>query len=187
MLKPYFSSGAWTDVSNPPGTWLPLTALSEFKGQDQAHPIINAALVPNDEDGAPIIAYLRKHIKPDTFPVTGLDATVTGLQNILAGYQCGTVYKPVYLEAQGAAALALYVRAGVMPPDSLLNWPITDPQTDDSVSSVLLTPEWVTTANMRSTVIADKFVSAAALCTRQYAVACAAAGITGSTARPLRS
>jgi D-xylose transport system substrate-binding protein len=32
---------------------------------------------------------------------------VAGLQNILAGYQCGTVYKPVYLEAQGAAALAL--------------------------------------------------------------------------------
>ena len=51
-------------------------------------------------------------VRPRTFPTTGLDATTVGLQNILAGYQCGTVYKPIYLEAQAAAALALYVRAG---------------------------------------------------------------------------
>ena len=31
-----------------------------------------------------------------------------GLQNILKGYQCGTVYKPFYAEAQAAAALAIY-------------------------------------------------------------------------------
>ena len=40
--------------------------------------------------------------------MTGQDATLVGLQNILAGYQCGTAYKPIYLEAQAAAALAMY-------------------------------------------------------------------------------
>ncbi len=113
---PQFTSG-WKDVSNPAGTWDPPTALSEFQQQYTAHPNINAALIPNDENGAPIIHYLQsKGIKAKTFPTTGQDATLTGLQNILAGYQCGTVYKPIYLEAQAAAALAMYARAGVTPP-----------------------------------------------------------------------
>ena len=180
VLAPEFASSGWKDVSNPAGTWDPPTALSEFQQQFTAHPNINAALIPNDENGAPIIHYLQsKGVKKDTFPTTGQDATLTGLQNILAGYQCGTAYKPIYLEAQAAAALAMYVRAGVTPPASLLNGTTTDPQTKVAVKSVLLTPEWVTTANMNSTVIADKFVPAKQLCTGSFAKECTAAGITG--------
>ena len=179
VLKPHFSSGLWKDVSNPPGTWDPPTALSEFQQQFTAHPNINAALIPNDENGAPIIHYLQnKGIKAKTFPTTGQDATLTGLQNILAGYQCGTVYKPIYLEAQAAAALAIYVRAGATPPASLLNGKTLDPQTKTQVASVLLTPKWVTTANMNSTVIADNFVPASQLCKGKYSAECAAAGIS---------
>jgi D-xylose transport system substrate-binding protein len=181
VLAPKFASGGgWKDVSNPGGTWDPPTALSEFQQQFTAHPNINAALIPNDENGAPIIHYLQsKGVKANTFPTTGQDATLTGLQNILAGYQCGTAYKPIYLEAQAAAALAMYARAGATPPSSLLNGTTTDPQTKTSVQSVLLTPEWVTTANMNSTVIADKFVPAKQLCTGSFAKACTAAGISG--------
>jgi D-xylose transport system substrate-binding protein len=179
VLKPHFSSGLWKDVSNPPGTWDPPTALSEFQQQFTAHPNINAALIPNDENGAPIIHYLQnKGIKPKTFPTTGQDATLTGLQNILSGFQCGTVYKPIYLEAQAAAALAMYVRAGATPPASLLNGKTLDPQTKTQVASVLLTPKWVTTANMNSTVIADNFVPASQLCKGKYSAECAAAGIS---------
>jgi len=179
VLKPHFSSG-WKDVSNPAGTWDPPTALSEFQQQFTAHPNINAALVPNDENAAPIIHYLQsKGIKAKTFPVTGQDATLTGLQNILTGYQCGTAYKPIYLEAQAAAALAMYVRAGVKPPASLVNGSTKDTQSGTSVPSVLLTPTWVTTANMNSTVIADKFVPASQLCAKKFASACKAAGISG--------
>jgi D-xylose transport system substrate-binding protein len=180
VLAPKFSSGGWKEVSQPAGTWDPPTALSEFQQQYTAHKNINTALIPNDENGAPIIHYLQNQgVKAKTFPTTGQDATLTGLQNILTGYQCGTVYKPIYLEAQAAAALAMYVRAGVTPPASLLNGNTTDPQTKTSVRSVLLTPEWVTTANMNSTVIADKFVPASQLCAGSYASACTAAGITG--------
>ena len=117
-----FSKGTYKDVSNPAGTWTPSVALSEFQQQYTAHKNINAALIPNDENGAPIIHYLQgQGVKAKTFPTTGQDATLTGLQNILTGYQCGTVYKPIYLEAQAAAALALYVRAGQTPPSSLVN------------------------------------------------------------------
>jgi D-xylose transport system substrate-binding protein len=180
VLKPKFSAGGWKDVSNPPGTWDPPTALSSFQQQYTAHPNINAALIPNDENAAPIIHYLQnKGIKAKTFPTTGQDATLTGLQNILAGYQCGTVYKPIYLEAQAAAALAMYVRAGATPPKTLLNGSTMDPTKKTNVASVLLTPTWVTTANMNSTVIADKFVPASQLCSGKYASACKSAGISG--------
>jgi D-xylose transport system substrate-binding protein len=139
----------WTEISVPTGTWEPKVALSQFQQEYKAHPGINAALIPNDENAAPIIGYLRsKGIKAKTFPTTGLDATPGGLQNVRAGYQCGTVYKPIYLEAQAAAALAIYLRARVSLPSSLVNWKITDPQTHSSVASVLLTPEWVTAGNM---------------------------------------
>jgi D-xylose transport system substrate-binding protein len=179
VMKPYFSSGKWVDVSNPAGTWDPPTALSEFQQQYTAHKSINAALIPNDENGAPIIHYLQgQGIKPKTFPTTGQDATLTGLQNILGGYQCGTVYKPIYLEAEAAAALAVYVRDGQTPPSSLVNGTTEDSTAKVAVPSVLLNPEWVTTANMNSTVIADKFVPASQLC-KGYTAACTSAGISG--------
>ena len=159
VLAPLFSSGKYKDVANPAGTWDPPTALSEFQQSFTAHKNINSALLPNDENAAPIIHYLQNQgVKAKTFPTTGQDATLTGLQNILAGYQCGTVYKPIYLEAQAAAAAALYVRAKVTPPASLINGTTTDSTSHTAVASVLLTPEWVTPANMNATVIADKFV-----------------------------
>jgi D-xylose transport system substrate-binding protein len=180
VLAPLFSKGTYKDVSNPAGTWTPSVALSEFQQQYTAHKNINAALIPNDENGAPIIHYLQgQGVKAKTFPTTGQDATLTGLQNILTGYQCGTVYKPIYEEAQAAAALALYVRAGQTPPSSLVNGSTQDTTANVSVPSVLLNPEWVTTANMNSTVIADKFVPASQLCAGSFASSCTAAGISG--------
>jgi len=179
VLAPLFSSGKWKDVSNPAGTWTPDVALSEFQQTYTAHKNINAALIPNDENGAPIIHYLTgQGVKPKTFPTTGQDATLTGLDNILAGYQCGTVYKPIYEEAQAAAALALFVRDKQTPPSSLVNGTTKDSTTGTEVPSVLLKPEWVTTANMNSTVIADKFVPASQLCAGSYAADCTAAGIS---------
>ena len=141
VLAPYFNSGQYKDVANPAGTWTPSTALSEFEQAYTAHSNINSAVIPNDENGAPIIHYLQSQgIKAKTFPTTGQDATLTGLQNILSGYQCGTVYKPIYLEAEAAAALSLYLRAGQTPPASLVNGTTTDTVSNTAVPSVLLSP-----------------------------------------------
>ena len=115
---------------------------------------------------------------PKTFPTTGQDATATGLDNILAGYQCGTVYKPIFLEAEAAVALALYLRDGKTPPASLINGATKDLTSGTLVKSTLLVPELVTTKNMNSTVIADNFVPASQLCAGAYAADCTAAGIT---------
>ncbi len=135
-------------------------------------------MVPNDENAAPIIHYLQSlHVKAKTFPVTGQDATLVGLQNILNGYQCGTVYKPIYLEAQAAVALAIILRAHKTPPASLVNKSVTDTVSHSQVPSVLMTPEWVTPTNMNATVIKDQFVPPQQLCVGPYAAECTAAGI----------
>ena len=120
VVEPYFKSGKWTLVGKlatpggqgevPAGTWTPSLALTEFEGEYTAHSDINAVLMPNDENAAPIIHWLitAKGLKPHTIPFTGQDATLTGLGNVLNGYQCGTVYKPIFEEAQAAVAIALY-------------------------------------------------------------------------------
>jgi D-xylose transport system substrate-binding protein len=178
VLAPFFSSGKYVKVGSAAGTWDPPTALSEFQQQFTAHKTINSVVTPNDENAAPIIHYLQtKGVKAKTFPVTGQDATTVGLQNILAGYQCGTVYKPIYLEAQAAAALTLYLRAGQVPPASLVNSTTFDPTRQVRVPSVLLRPVWVTAASMAATVIRDRFVTAAQLCAGPLRTACRRAGI----------
>ncbi len=179
VINPMFSSKKWTAVAHTAGTWDPPTAETEFQAVFTGHPSTNSALIPNDETGAPIITYLQSlHVKPKTFPTTGQDATLTGLQNVLSGYQCGTAYKPIYLEAQAAVALALYLRAGKTPPKSLVNGKTEDTTASVSVPSVLETPEWVTTKNMNATIIKDNFVPASQLCAGSFAADCTAAGIT---------
>jgi D-xylose transport system substrate-binding protein len=179
VIDPFFSNKTWTDVANPAGTWTPDVALSEFQAAYTAHPNANAVLMPNDENGAPIIHYLQtRGIKANTFPVTGQDATLTGLQNVISGYQCGTVYKPIYLEAQAAAALAMYLRAGLTPPSSLVNGSATDVTTGVKVPSILETPEWVTPNLVQSTVIKDGFVPASQLCAGKFAADCTKYGIS---------
>jgi D-xylose transport system substrate-binding protein len=179
VLNPLFASHKYSLVTRTAGTWDPPTALTEFEQAYTAHKNINVALIPNDETGAPIMTYLKTHgVKPNTFPTTGQDATLTGLQNVLSGYQCGTVYKAIYKEASAAVALAVYLRAGKTPPSSLLNGTTTDVNEHKPVPSVLLKPQWVTTKNMAATVIKDNFVPAKQLCTGTYAAACKKAGIS---------
>ena len=165
VLNQKFHSGAWAAVAHTAGTWDPPTQETEFQAVYTAHPNTNAALVPNDTTNAPIVTYLQSlHVKAKTFPTTGQDASLTGLQNILAGYQCGTVYKPIYLEAQAAVALAMYLRAGITPPSSLVNGRVTDVDESAPVRSVLLRPEWVTPQRVESTVVRDGFVKASQIC-----------------------
>ena len=75
------------------------------------------SITPNDDNANAVIAQLQsQQVPPRTFPTTGQDASPVGLQNILKGFQCGTVYKPITAEAQAAVTIALYLRAGEKPP-----------------------------------------------------------------------
>jgi D-xylose transport system substrate-binding protein len=179
VLKPHFDDGSYVKVGEPAGTWTPSKAATTFEQQYTAHPNINAVVTPNDDNANAVISVLQKNkIPANTFPTTGQDASPSGLQNILKGYQCGTVYKPIYLEAQASAALALYLRAGVTPPSSLVNSTTKDSTLGKDIKSVYTTPIWVTTENMADTVVKDGAIKVADLCTGALASKCAAAGIS---------
>ena len=178
VLKPHFSKG-WKKVGEPAGTWDPAKARTTFEEQYTAHNNINAVVTPNDDNANAVISYLKTlHVPPHKFPTTGQDATLTGLQNVLDGYQCGTVYKPIYLEAQAAAALAIYLRAGKTPPKALVSGQTKDGKQGKEVASVLLTPVWVTPKNMADTVVKDNFVDSSKLCAGKHAKECKANGIS---------
>ena len=150
-----------------------------FQQAFTANKKINATIEANDGLANSVITVLKSSgVKAGTVPTTGQDATAQGMAWILEGYQCGSVYKAVYKEAQDAVALATILLAGQTPPAALLNGSAVDsanPSITEPAS--LLTPVWVNKANIESTVVADKFDSASAICAIAGASVCSAAGI----------
>jgi len=177
VLQPMYDAKQATLVSRiRVPNWDNQQGATMFQQALQANPQINAVLSANDGLGQSAISILKNNkVPPKTVPTTGQDATLQGAQNILAGYQCMTVYKPIYEEVAGAAALAVLARAGETPDPSLLNGSV-DAQ-NHKTPSLLLTPQSVNASNMQATVIADKFIDPAQLCTADFAAACTAAGI----------
>ena len=161
--------------------WVNATGATIFTQQFTAHPDINATVEANDGLANAVITDLKtKGVGPKKIPTTGQDATLQGMENILQGYQCGSVYKPIYLEAQDAVTLATILRAGKTPPAALVN-STTSPAkgvAGQTEPASLLTPIWVNASNMASTVIKDNFISAPTLCTAVGTSVCTAAGIT---------
>jgi D-xylose transport system substrate-binding protein len=183
VLDPHFSDKSYTKVGEPAGTWTPSVTQTNFEQQFTAHPNINAVITPNDDNANAVISVLQKdNVPANTFPTTGQDASPVGLQNILKGYQCGTVYKPFYAEAQAAAALAIFLRAGVTPPSTLVNDTTKDTEIGKDIQSVYTTPVWVTTDKVAD-VIADSNTTgvgptAKDVCTGALQSACTQAGIS---------
>ncbi|HEY8634236.1 MAG TPA: substrate-binding domain-containing protein [Candidatus Dormibacteraeota bacterium] len=152
-----------------------------FQQAFTANPHINATIEANDGLANAVIQVLKnKNVKGKTIPTVGQDATLDGMVNVLTNYQCGSVYKAVYLEAQDAVALATVLRAGATPPAGLVNGTTAPPSgvTGSSQPASLLVPIWVNSANIASTVIKDNFVDKATLCSKAGAAACTAAGIS---------
>ena len=161
--------------------WNNTTGHDIFQQQFTANPSINATVEANDGLAGAVIQVLKaKNVPAQKIPTTGQDATLSGLAYVLQGYQCGTVYKPIYLEAQDAVALATVLRAGQTPPSALLNGSTSPPagSTGNTQPAFLLVPVWVNVSNMNATVIKDQFVDKAALCSQAGAAKCTAAGIS---------
>src|ERR1700688_1603756 len=152
-----------------------------FQQQYTAHPTINATIEANDGLANAVVTVLKqKGVPANKIPTVGQDASLGGIENILQGYQCGTVYKAIYLEAQDAVALATILRAGLTPPAALVNG-TTSPQPGKPGSTQpasLLVPYWVDKTKVASTVVKDGFVDKAALCQAVTAAVCTAAGIS---------
>jgi len=132
----------------------------------------------NDDTGGGAIAAMKgAGINPEERPVTGQDATVAGLQRILAGQQYMTVYKAIPPETQISAEIAIALLEGEEVPQEKVTEEVNNGKTE--VPSVLLEPVAVTKDNVKSTVIKDGFVTSSELCTSAYQTACKEAGISG--------
>jgi D-xylose transport system substrate-binding protein len=151
-----------------------------FQQEFTAHSSINATIEANDGLANAVITDLKgANVPPKTIPTTGQDATAQGMAWILEGYQCGSVYKPVYKEAQDAVAMADVLLSGNQVPAALLNGKTTDPA-DSTITepASLLGATWVNATNMESTVVKDGFDQASDICAIAGAAACTAANIS---------
>jgi D-xylose transport system substrate-binding protein len=123
---------------------------------------VDASIAANDGLAGAVIASLKAHgLKP--IPLTGQDATPTGVQFILAGWQSGTVYKSVRREANAAAAAAIALVKGRRVPG--VNGKVS------GTPSILLTPVWVTKKNYKL-LFRDGFLKRSQVCVGQYRKFC---------------
>lgn len=145
-------------------SWNNATAQSEMDGALTTNGgKVAVAYVANDGMAGTVIASLTAAHLNGKVLVTGQDATVSGIQNILLGNQSMTVYKAISKEADAAAQLAAALSKGTST-TSLTNGATTATQDGGNLASVLETPVAVDKSNIASTVLADGFVTKAAIC-----------------------
>jgi D-xylose transport system substrate-binding protein len=113
-----------------------------------------------------------KNAKVGPVPVSGQDATAVGIQNILAGDQAMTVYKPIKAEAEAAAEAAIRLLKG-QSIDDLTGGTTLNNGTND-IPFIALTPIGVTKDNIADTVIKDGFRKWEEICTGRFEKLCPA-------------
>jgi D-xylose transport system substrate-binding protein len=137
---------------------------------------VDGVLAANDGTAGGAIAAMKAAGLNPLPPITGQDAELAAVQRVVAGTQTMTVYKAIVPEAEKAAELACDMATGTSVPSSMTNGKTTNNKAAD-IPSILLTPVAVNKTNVKDTIIADKFWTAADICTSDFAAACTAAGI----------
>jgi D-xylose transport system substrate-binding protein len=124
-------------------------ALSAAGGQ------VDGVVAANDDIANAVVGVLQQNGLAGHVAITGQDAQVEGLQNILKGVQSMTIFKNVSLEAAAAAKLAIALIAGQDP--SSLGISFSSQQIDPKntgLKSVLLPPQVITYSNVEDVVTA---------------------------------
>jgi D-xylose transport system substrate-binding protein len=154
--------------------WDNTVAATDFQQAYTQDPQVQGVLAANDGIAAAAIATLKQHHQQ--IPVTGQDATVQGIQYILTGDQCLTIFKDVKKEAQAAAELAIaLINGDTAKANSLATGSLHDPENGRDIPSVLLTPDVITKDTVK------KVIDAGALTKEQICKgiesACQSAGL----------
>jgi D-xylose transport system substrate-binding protein len=168
------SSGYKTLAEYDTPDWAPPKAQQWVSGQitrfgDQ---IVGVVAANDGTGGAAIAAFKAAGVDPVP-PITGNDATIAGLQLIIAGDQYNTILKPSEIVAAAAADVAVQLLSGESPK--------ADTTLFDTPTK-LFTPTLITADNLKAEVV-DKMLngkpieSAEVLCTGRYAEGCKKLGI----------
>jgi D-xylose transport system substrate-binding protein len=162
--------GSGYEILDEIDTWDPAEAQEWMSGQITKYgDKIVGVYSANDGNAGGAIAALHAGGVDQVPPMTGLDASVAGLQAILAGDQYMTTYNSFRSEAENAAVVALALAKGETP---------DAPADVNGIPATLNEPQAVTLETIQSAVIDDGFYEASEICTAEYADACAAAGIS---------
>ena len=158
-----------TPAAEPPGVWDQAESQTNFEqaltslgGQ------VDGVWVANDTNAAGVIKVLQDN-NLEGVAVSGQDANVAGLQNILLGWQTATVYKPVKDEADAAVELAV----------ALLNGEevTAEAELEDGTPYIQVTPVLVGPNEVKD-VIAAGDASYDDVCTPDVMAACEEFGVT---------
>ena len=168
-------SGYQTLAEYDTPNWDPSKAQQWVSGQiSRFHGKIVGVVAANDGPGGAAIAAVQPPGVAPGPPVTGNDATIAGLQLIIAGDQYNTISKPSEIVAAAAAKVAFALLQGQSPKADVHLF---------GTPTELFTPTLVTQGNLKAEII-DKEVNghpiepASVLCTGRYAAGCAKLGIT---------
>jgi len=164
----------WKKVGNQTGNWDAPTAGRVFSSMLGKNPDIKAAMVANDTMAGAVITDLKRQGLNGKVAVSGQDASAEGLQHILDGDQCFTIYKPSSSEADPAIKAIAQLANGSVPDTKGVT--IQDPQTKKKVPAILATPTAVTIKNVAQP-INDKYTPKNTVCTGAYAAKCTKAGV----------
>jgi D-xylose transport system substrate-binding protein len=153
--------------------WDNATAGTTFTAMLRSHPNINAVMVANDGMANSVIAALKNQKLNGKVAVSGQDATAQGLQNIMSGDQCFSIYKPSAKEAIPAIDAIAQIVNGQTPTTT---GTIKDTQTGQDVPAILATPIPITKANVAQP-INDGYTPKDQVCTGSYATLCSQNGV----------
>ena len=168
VLNPLYKNG--TLVKGPdqfvPG-WLATNAQPIFDQMlIKTNNKIDGAIAANDNIASAIVASLKAH-KLGPIALTGQDASIVGAQNVLAGWQSMTVYKPVPLEAAAVAKAAVQLLKG----QKFTGINASFPNGAKKEAAVLIPVVSVTKANV-TRLFKDKFLKKSDVCVGDYKKFC---------------
>jgi D-xylose transport system substrate-binding protein len=174
VIGPKFKSGAWTKVDDQSvPDWDNQKALTIFEQMLQkSSNKVDGVLAANDGLANAAISALKAR-KLKQIPVTGQDATLQGIQNIVDGDQCMTVYKAIQKEADAAAALATALAEGKTPTGITAS---VDNKAK-KVPAILLQPVPVTKDDIGKYIGEADFPKKADICAGKLAAKCKAIGL----------
>jgi D-xylose transport system substrate-binding protein len=174
VINPKFDSGDWVEVDDQSvPDWDNQQALTIFEQiLQKADNKVDGVLAANDGLGNAAISALKQRKLPQ-IPVTGQDATLEGIQNIVNGDQCMTVYKAIKGEADAAAELAIALAKGEEP--TAETTPIDNGTRE--VPSILLEPVAVTKDNISEYLGEPDFPTKEDICAGKVAANCEKLGL----------
>ncbi len=162
------SAAGVTPAAEPPGIWDQAKSQTNFEqALTSLGGKVDGVWAANDTNAAGVIKVLQNNNLTGV-AVSGQDANVAGLQNILLGWQTATVYKPVKEAADAAVEVAIALLNG--------ETPSADQELEDGTPYIAVTPLLVGPDEVIEVVEAGD-ADAAEICTGDVAPKCAEYGV----------